>query len=59
MAAVVLVTGGNGLVGKAIQYIIDTEPIGSPFGKRPGETWIFVGSSEADLRLASTSSTNK
>jgi hypothetical protein len=51
MAVVVLVTGGTGLVGKAIEHIIQTEPEGSRFGKKPGETWIFAGSSEADLRL--------
>ncbi|KAF8892254.1 hypothetical protein BD779DRAFT_1610376 [Infundibulicybe gibba] len=47
---VVLVTGGSGLVGKAIQHIIETEPLGSRFGKKENERWIFVGSSEADLR---------
>ncbi|EGO01012.1 hypothetical protein SERLA73DRAFT_179042 [Serpula lacrymans var. lacrymans S7.3] len=50
MATVILVTGGTGLVGKAIQHIIDTEPEGSRFGKRPNETWIFANSREADLR---------
>jgi GDP-L-fucose synthase len=53
MAAVVLVTGGSGLVGKAIEHIIQTEPEGSRFGKKQGETWIFASSSEGDLRLAS------
>ncbi|KDQ32946.1 hypothetical protein PLEOSDRAFT_1060638 [Pleurotus ostreatus PC15] len=48
--AVVLVTGGSGLVGKGIEHIINTEPVGSRFGKRPNETWIFATSSEADLR---------
>ncbi|OSC99679.1 epimerase-domain-containing protein [Trametes coccinea BRFM310] len=48
--SVILVTGGTGLVGKAIQHIIETEPEGSRFGKRPGEKWVFIGSSEADLR---------
>jgi len=52
MSAVVLVTGGSGLVGQAIKHVIETEPEGSRFGKKPGETWIFVGSSEADLRDA-------
>ena len=51
MANVVLVTGGTGLVGKAIEHIIQTEPEGSRFGKKPGEKWIFASSSEADLRL--------
>ncbi|KAH7882929.1 epimerase-domain-containing protein [Phlebopus sp. FC_14] len=50
MVAVVLVTGGTGLVGKAIEYVIEHEPEGSRFGKRPGEKWIFVSSREADLR---------
>jgi len=50
MAKIVLVTGGTGLVGKAIQHIIDTEPEGSRFGKLLDETWIFANSSEADLR---------
>ncbi|KAJ7337431.1 hypothetical protein DFH08DRAFT_915828 [Mycena albidolilacea] len=50
MATVVLVTGGTGLVGKAIQHIIETEPVGSKYGKLPNETWIFASSSEGDLR---------
>ncbi|KAH6891730.1 hypothetical protein BKA70DRAFT_1325953 [Coprinopsis sp. MPI-PUGE-AT-0042] len=47
---VILVTGGTGLVGQAIKHIIDTEPEGSRFGKRQGETWVFASSSEGDLR---------
>lgn len=39
---VVLVTGGTGLVGHAIQTIIQQE-------KRDNEEWIFVGSQDADL----------
>ena len=50
METVVLVTGGTGLVGRAIQHVIQTEPEGSRFGKRPDERWIFASSSEADLR---------
>lgn len=57
MANVVLVTGGTGLVGKAIEHIIQTEPEGSRFGKKPGETWVFASSSEADLR--NSQQTNK
>jgi GDP-L-fucose synthase len=49
-SSVILVTGGTGLVGKGIQYIIETEPEGSRFGKKSGETWIFASSSEGDLR---------
>ena len=48
--SVILVTGGTGLVGSAIKHIIETEPAGSRFGKRPGETWVFASSSEGDLR---------
>ncbi|KAI6112346.1 epimerase-domain-containing protein [Pisolithus thermaeus] len=50
MSAVILVTGGTGLVGKAIEYVIENEPQGSRFAKRPGEKWIFASSRDADLR---------
>jgi len=39
---VILVTGGTGLVGHAIQTIVQRE-------KRVEEEWIFVGSKDADL----------
>lgn len=39
---IVLVTGGSGLVGKAIQTIVATE-------KPNDEDWIFVSSKDADL----------
>ncbi|CAL1709605.1 unnamed protein product [Somion occarium] len=52
MSALILVTGGTGLVGQAIKYVIETEPEGSRFGKKPGEKWIFASSSEGDLRDA-------
>jgi len=47
---VILVTGGSGLVGKAIEHVINTEPEGSKFGKLPGEKWIFAKSADGDLR---------
>ena len=47
---VILVTGGSGLVGKAIEHVINTEPEGSRFGKKPGETWIFASSKDGDLK---------
>ncbi|TBU44968.1 epimerase-domain-containing protein [Dichomitus squalens] len=50
MSAQILITGGTGLVGQGIKYAIETEPVNSHFGKRDGEEWIFIGSSEADLR---------
>jgi len=48
--SIILVTGGSGLVGKAIQNIISTEAPGSRFGKHDGETWIFASSKDGDLR---------
>eukprot|EP00938_MAST-03A_sp_MAST-3A-sp1_P001536 g1536.t1 len=39
----VLVTGGTGLVGMAIQEVVKEE-------KQSGEEWVFVGSKDADLR---------
>lgn len=46
---VVLVTGGSGLVGKAIQHIISTEK-DERFGKRANEKWIFLSSKDGDLQ---------
>jgi hypothetical protein len=40
---VILVTGGTGLVGRAIQTVVQRE-------KKDEEEWIFVGSKDADLR---------
>ncbi|KAF8639222.1 hypothetical protein AX17_001707 [Amanita inopinata Kibby_2008] len=53
MSNVILVTGGSGLVGKAIEHVINTEQEDSRFGKKPGETWIFASSREGDLRTDS------
>uniref|UniRef100_A0A090XAP5 Putative gdp-l-fucose synthetase n=1 Tax=Ixodes ricinus TaxID=34613 RepID=A0A090XAP5_IXORI len=39
---VILVTGGTGLVGKAIEKVVCDE-------KRPDEKWVFVSSKDADL----------
>lgn len=39
---VILVTGGSGLVGKAIDAVVSAD-------SRPDEKWIFVGSKDADL----------
>jgi uncharacterized protein YgbK (DUF1537 family) len=47
--AVILVTGASGLVGKAIEHVVTTSQ-DPRFGKREGETWVFVGSRDADLR---------
>lgn len=42
MAKVILVTGGTGLVGKAVEYVSQTEA-------HPDERWVFVGKDDADL----------
>ena len=39
----ILVTGGTGLVGKALEEIVAIEE------KRPDETWIFLSSKDGDL----------
>jgi GDP-L-fucose synthase len=41
---VILVTGGTGLVGKAIEYVVQNGE------KQPNEEWIFVSSKDANLR---------
>ncbi|XP_023939616.1 GDP-L-fucose synthase [Bicyclus anynana] len=43
----ILVTGGSGLVGQAIKTVIDEE---KKSGLGAGETWIFCGSKDGDLR---------
>lgn len=40
---VILVTGGSGLIGKAIQQVVNSE-------NRNDEEWVFVSSKDADLR---------
>ena len=39
----ILVTGGTGLLGKALQEVVATEE------KRSDETWIFLSSKDGDL----------
>ena len=41
---VIVVTGGSGLVGRAIREVV--EELG---GKQEGEEWIFLASKDADL----------
>ena len=38
----VMVTGGSGLVGKAIQEVVASEP-------HPSEEWVFLTSKDGDL----------
>jgi len=44
MAETILVTGGSGLVGNAIQKVLKEGE------QRPGETWVFLSSKDGDLR---------
>ncbi|XP_030262457.1 GDP-L-fucose synthase-like isoform X3 [Sparus aurata] len=41
----VLVTGGSGMLGKAVEHVVMNEGL-----KREGEEWIFLSSKDADLR---------
>ncbi len=50
MSKVILVTGGTGLVGQAIQHVLNDPHGDKVFSKKPDEVWHFVGSKEADLR---------
>ncbi|KAJ3166783.1 GDP-L-fucose synthase [Geranomyces variabilis] len=47
--AVVLVTGGSGLVGSALNHVISTAD-DPRFARRQNERWVFVTSKDADLR---------
>lgn len=45
----ILVTGGTGLVGSAIQWAVHS--VSGPFGKEQNENWVFLSSKDADLRI--------
>ena len=45
----ILVTGGSGLVGEAVRWVIENES-DPRFGARKNESWIFLSSKEGDLR---------
>lgn len=45
MSKVILVTGGSGLVGRAISEIVEAQN-----EALPDEKWIFTNSTDADLR---------
>ncbi|TPX39666.1 GDP-L-fucose synthase [Synchytrium endobioticum] len=45
----ILVTGGSGLVGKAILNVIGTDA-DPTFAKKDGEKWVFLSSKDGDLR---------
>ena len=44
LLAQVLVTGGTGLVGKALEELVTSEP-------HPNEDWVFLSSKDGDLSL--------
>ncbi|KAI1481328.1 hypothetical protein K445DRAFT_74766 [Daldinia sp. EC12] len=47
----VLVTGGYGLVGEALQWAVSVDHQDNPaLGRLQGEEWVFVGRKDADLR---------
>jgi GDP-L-fucose synthase len=53
--AVILVTGGSGLVGKAIEAVLNDPATEQRFARRPQEKWIFLTSKDGDLRYVRTS----
>ena len=50
MSKVILVTGGNGLVGSAIKHVVNDPSTDPLFRAGPDEVWHFVSSKDADLR---------
>lgn len=46
---VILVTGGGGLVGRAVDHVVNNGA-DRKFSKQDGETWIFLTSKDGDLR---------
>ncbi|RYF37436.1 MAG: hypothetical protein EON97_01220 [Chitinophagaceae bacterium] len=49
----IVVTGGSGLVGNAIQWAVHTQR-DALFGRKDDENWVFLESSDGDLRLPSS-----
>lgn len=45
----ILVTGGSGLVGQAIKYVVENDK-DELFGKQDEENWVFLSSKDGDLR---------
>lgn len=44
---VILVTGGSGLVGEAVKFVIENDK--GKFGVQPNEEWIFLRSKDGNL----------
>lgn len=55
---VILVTGGSGLVGKAIEWVLENET-NPRFARQAEERWIFLTSKDGDLRSAAQSIQNQ
>jgi len=47
MENVILVTGGSGLVGRAIEHVINSRE--DMYSKMPNESWVFITSKDGDL----------
>lgn len=45
----IIVTGGSGMVGQAVKWVIENET-DPRFGGRINEEWIFLGSKEGNLK---------
>lgn len=54
VSTTVLVTGGSGLVGHGIQWLMGTQS-GGPTARRDGENWVFLSSADGDLRQGNPS----
>lgn len=47
--SIILVTGGSGLVGEAMKWVIENET-NARYGKKENEKWVFLSSKDGDLR---------
>ena len=45
----IIVTGGSGMVGQAVKWVIENEK-DPRFGGRDDEEWIFLGSKDGNLK---------
>lgn len=50
---VILVTGGSGLVGKGIEWVLENDK-DTRFAKHDDEQWVFLTSKDGDLRYGSS-----
>lgn len=45
----IIVTGGSGMVGQAVKWVIENET-DPRFGGRNNEEWVFLGSKDGNLK---------